>query len=97
MAAKKVLKNSRAENKERAVGTVVVSEGVTSIKVDEFAYCDKLEKVILPEGLISIDDAYYEKNAEGDLEKIHGAFVGCTNFPQVSLESVTVHLADARR
>ena len=43
-------------NKEHAVGTVVIREGVTTLANDAFMYCDKLKKVILPDSLISIAD-----------------------------------------
>ena len=45
-------------NKEHAVGTVVIREGVTTLANDAFMYCDKLKKVILPDSLISIADGY---------------------------------------
>lgn len=55
-------------NKEHAVGTIILREGITEIKNEEFTNCDRLEKIILPESLTSIG---------------YGAFSGCKSLKEI--------------
>ena len=69
--ADKILENIYFDgNKNHAVGLIVLREGITEIKSDEFRYCEKLEKIILPKSLISIGNF---------------AFCGCSSFTEINL------------
>lgn len=57
-------------NKEHAVDTVVIRDGITEIEYKSFEGCEKLEKIILPEGLTSIDGY---------------AFYGCRSLKEIVL------------
>lgn len=47
-------------NKNHAVGTIYLREGITEVKDKEFRGCKKLEEIILPESLISIGNCSFE-------------------------------------
>ena len=57
-------------NKETAVGTVVLREGITRIKDFEFKECKRLEKIVLPDSLTAIGN---------------GAFYGCTSLKKIHI------------
>lgn len=58
-------------NKEHAVGTIILREGITEIKDEEFKGCKKLEKVILPESLTYIS---------------YCSFYGCSSLKEINLQ-----------
>jgi len=80
-------------NKEHAVGTVVVREGVTSLDNKAFMNCDKLEKVILPDSLISIDDGDWWLIDE-DVLFVKGTFYGCTSLTEINLPEGLTSIGD---
>ena len=80
-------------NKNHAIGMIVLREGITEIKPEEFKNCTKLESVILPESLISIGDNAFEgcfrlqKVFFPDNLKSIGqrAFFGCKSLEKIIL------------
>ncbi len=46
--------NGRRANPNYTVGTITLEDGITSIADNQFESCDKLENIILPEGLTTI-------------------------------------------
>ena len=78
-------------NKEHAVGTVVIRDGITKIDADSFRGCKKLEKIVLPDSLTEIGagafshcTALTEINLPDSLNKIGKyAFYGCTGLTEI--------------
>ena len=79
-------------NKKNAVGSIILSEDITSIDACEFKDCDKLEKIILPEGLTSIgkeafkdcynlEEIFFGKNLTSIEEY---AFVYCDGLKKIT-------------
>ena len=92
--ADKILENIYFDgNKENAVGKIYLREGITEIKSDEFRYCEKLEKIILPKSLISIGNfafcgckALKEIIFPENLNSIgYSAFYDCNSLEKINL------------
>lgn len=87
-------------NKENAVGTITLEDGITSIDTSAFSYCERLEEIIFPNSVTSIGEYAFlncislrELNLPEGLTSINNwAFFGCRglekiNFPK-SLTSI---------
>ena len=90
--ADRVLENIYYDgNKNHAVGFIVLREGIKEIQPAEFKNCTKLEKIILPDSLISIGDNAFEGCFR--LEKVffpdnlksigQRAFFGCKSLEKI--------------
>lgn len=78
-------------NKNHAVGTIYLREGITEVKDKEFRGCKKLEEIILPESLISIGNCSFEncthltkiKLPEGLISIGDDAFLHCDSLTEI--------------
>ena len=70
---------SYAFNTCRGLTSIVIPEGVTTIKSGAFRYCTNLTSVVLPEGLLSIENEAFER---------------CTNLREVQLPSTLTTIGD---